>query len=363
MFGIETLSIPLWTNAAIFLAAAAVVWAAGTTLVHLVDAISDKTGMAQAFAGMLLLGAITSTPEIAATTTAAGNGNAALATNNLLGSLAFNIAILVFADALVRRHALTSVVAGPSTLLQGTLGIVAMGILLIAFNVDGGWTIAGAGPWTFGILVFAFFSFWMVSQYDRRAPWRTDRSVDPDEFARLYGTPAGGTSRLEHWRLPRLIVATAGLAVVVFLSGMVLSVTADALAVQTGLGSGLTGLVLLGLATSLPEISTVTEAVRLRRFELAIGEVLGSNVFNLSILFAADLAFAGPSITSVAGGFETAAAAIPLVMTAILIIGLLEQRNRYFLRLGIDSWAILAVYFGGLALLYSLSPPAGPGPS
>lgn len=354
MFGIDFFTLPLWANAAIFLAAAAVIWNAGARLVRVVNAISDKTGMAQAFAGMLVLGAITSTPEISATITSSSSGNATLAINNLLGSLAFNVVILVFADALVKQHALTSIVAGPSILLQGALGMVAIGITLLAFTIDDGWTFAGLGPWSLGLLAFAIFAFRIVSRYDQRAPWRTDRSVDPDEFARLYGTPVLGKSRLERWNIGGLVAATASLGVLVFLSGVVLARSADALAEQTGLGSGLTGLVLLGLATSLPEVSTITEAVRLRRFELAIGEVLGSNIFNLSILFVADVAFAGPSITSLAGPFEVAAAVIAMLVTGILIIGLLEQRNRYFLRLGIDSWAILLVYLGGLALLYSL---------
>ena len=97
MFGIDLSTAPIPVNAAIFLAAAAIIWNAGARLVHVVDAISDKTGMAKAFAGMLILGSITSAPEISATLTSAGAGNPALAINNLLGSLSFNLIILVIA--------------------------------------------------------------------------------------------------------------------------------------------------------------------------------------------------------------------------------------------------------------------------
>lgn len=213
---------PTWANIAIFLTAAAVIWVAGAHLVRIVNAISDKTGMAQAFAGMLLLGAITSSPEISATVTSAGAGNADLAVNNLLGSLTFNIAILVGADFLIRKHALTSVVAGPSTLLQGTLGIVAIGIVAIAFVAGDSNTILGASPWTWGLAGFAVFAFRIVSRYDRRAPWRTNRSYDADEFAREYGTPATEHSRLETRRLSWLILATVGLGLVVLASGVAL---------------------------------------------------------------------------------------------------------------------------------------------
>ena len=353
MFGLDFAAFPIWANVTVFLVVAAIIWNAGARLVRVVNAISDKTGMAQAFAGMLILGTITSAPEISATLTSAGSGNPTLALNNLLGSLSFNIVLLVIADAMIRQHALTSVIVGPSILLQGVLAIAAMAIIAIAIVV-GETPFLGVGVWSTLLFLFMIFAFRLTSRYDRRSPWRTDRSVDEDEFSRIYGTPATGRSRLEGWSLAKLILATAGLALVVLAAGMTLSRTADALADQTGLGSGFVGLLLLGLATSLPELSTAVFAVRMRRFELAIGEVLGANIFNLAIVFLSDLAFSQAPILSSAGTFELAATLLPLLLTAILLVGLLEQRNRQVLGLGIDSWAILVVYLGGLGLLYSL---------
>jgi cation:H+ antiporter len=354
MFGIDLFVAPIWANVAVFVAAAAIIWNAGARLVRVVDAISDKTGMAKAFAGMLILGSITSAPEISATLTSAGAGNPTLAINNLLGSLSFNIIILVVADSTIRQHALTAVIVGPSILLQGALGIAAMAILALAI-IAGDTLVLGVGLWSTVLFAFMVFAFRLSSRYDTRSPWRTDRSVDPDEFSRIYGTPILGKSRLEGWSLLGLIAATVGLALVVLAAGVTLSRTADALAEQTGLGSGFTGLLLLGLATSLPELSTAIYAVRLRRFEMAIGEVLGANIFNLGIIFLADIAFGGPPILASAGTFEIAATLLPLLLTSILMVGLLEQRNRQLLGLGVDSWAMLVVYLGGLGLLYGLS--------
>ena len=88
------------------------------------------------------------------------------------------------------------------------------------------------------------------------------------------------------------------------IGGVVLSRSADALAVQTGLWSGFTGLLLLSFATSLPEMCAVVFAVRLRRLELALGEVLGANIFNLGIFFLADIVYDGPLVLAEAGRFE-----------------------------------------------------------
>jgi cation:H+ antiporter len=77
---------PLWINSLIFLVAAVFIWFAGTRLVRYLDAIAVKTGLGQAFVGMLLLGSITSLPEIANVMTSSSMGNPSLAINNLLGS-------------------------------------------------------------------------------------------------------------------------------------------------------------------------------------------------------------------------------------------------------------------------------------
>ena len=116
--------LPIWASVAMFGLSGAIVWAAGSRLALYVDGISEQTGIGHAFIGMLLLGGITSLPEIATVGTASITGNAPLAVNNLLGTAAINILLLAVADALLGRDALTSTVASASALLQGTLGMI-----------------------------------------------------------------------------------------------------------------------------------------------------------------------------------------------------------------------------------------------
>ncbi len=112
-----------------------------------VDGIASHMGLGAAFSGMLLLGGITSLPEIATVSTAAWTGNPSLAVNNLLGSAAINVLLLAVADAAIGRDALTSVVAKPSTLLQGTLGMLLLTTVAIAATV-GDVAVVGLGAWT-----------------------------------------------------------------------------------------------------------------------------------------------------------------------------------------------------------------------
>ena len=140
---------PLWINSLIFLVAAVFIWFAGTRLVRYLDAIAVKTGLGQAFVGMLLLGSITSLPEIANVMTSSWTGNPSLAINNLLGSASINVLLLAIDDSFIGRDALTSLVAQPATLMQATLSMIVMALVAIGIA---DFFMGNSRPWTSGPL-------------------------------------------------------------------------------------------------------------------------------------------------------------------------------------------------------------------
>ena len=123
---------------------------------------------------------------------------------------------------------------------------------------------------------------------------------------------------------------------------------------QTGLGQHFVGAVLLAFATSLPEISTVVATLRLRQYEMAISDVLGTNLFNTSLLFLVDAIYTGQPVLNTVGDFSLLTALLGILMATIYLVGLIERRNRTIGRMGVDSLAILVVYASGLFLLYQL---------
>lgn len=336
--------IPLAANAAIFAVAAGFVWMAGTRLAVYVDGIATATGTGQAFIGMLLLGGITSLPEIATVTSASWTGSASLAVNNLLGSAAANVLLLAVADAVLGRDALTSVVAKPSTLFQGTLGMMLLGMVAAAV-LAGDVPFLGVGAWSTALLAACIAALWLSSEYERRHVWTAVKQDDAEtEEPRTPEQP-----------LRTLAVKTAAAAAVILVAGFFLAQTGDAIAKQSGLGVGLVGLVLLAFATSLPEISSIVSALRLRRYEMAVGDIFGTNLFNIALLFVADLSYPGGPVLSEAGAFEGVAALLALVLTGVFVLGLLERRDRTVLRMGYDSVAALLIYGAGLLILYPLA--------
>ncbi len=340
---------PLWLLALGFLGAAAVVWMAGTHLTRAVDAIATRTGIGHAFAGLVLLGGITSLPEVAVSVTASLSGEAVLAVNNVLGSVAAQVALLALADALIGREALTSVVVAPIVLLQAVLNILLLAVVAAAITA-GDVAFLGAGAWSWGLFAGYAISMWMLSRYQGRTPW----TARPARTA-----TAAPEEEEEPPPLGRLVWRTLVAALLILAAGWLLSRTGSAAAAQTGLGSAFFGATFVAVATSLPEISTMVAAVRLRRYEMALGDIFGTNLFNAALVFLTDLLAPGPPLLSSVGAFSAFGALLGLVLTAIFLAGVVERRDRTVLRMGIDSLAALLVYAGGVALLYALRDRVG----
>jgi cation:H+ antiporter len=153
----------IWINAAIFACSAAVVWVAGSRMVRIVDRFAGHTGMGQGFAGMLLLGGIVSLTEISTVTTAAFTGSPLLAFNNLLGSESINLFLLAGSDPVSGREALTSFIARPAVLFQGTLAIVLLGIVAVAMTT-GDHMVLGVGVWSTALFLLCLAGMWMSAR-------------------------------------------------------------------------------------------------------------------------------------------------------------------------------------------------------
>lgn len=345
--------LPLWGNIVLFLLCGAVVWAAGTRLGRYVGRIGDQTGMGQAFAGFLLLGIATSLPELANTVTASYTGDAALAVNSLLGSVAVNVLLLAIADAVLGRDALTSVVARPTTLLQGVLDILLLAIVAIGVTV-GERQFLGVGMWSMSVIPIYLAALWLSAHYESRNAWVVGgpgkQNRPPESVAAPYLLEADAPQEPLSALIRKALLASC----LVFVAGVLLSRSGEAISQQTGLSSGVVGFVLIAITTSLPEVSSMVGAVRERRYELAIGDIFGTNLFDLALIPVADLVYAEGAILEHAGRFEVVAALLGIVLTAIYTVGLLERENRTILRMGYDSLMVIAAYAIGLCLLFTL---------
>ena len=347
----EVAQLGLPVNVGIFAVAAVAVWLAGTRISRYADALSKKLGIGQATIGLLLLAGVTSLPEIAVTVTAATAGHADLAVNNLLGSIAMQVAVIAVIDLLISRKAMTAIVPDPSLLLQGVLNVILLSIAAAGIVV-GDVALFGIGAWAWGCLAAYVASVWILSAAQGRHPWHaTDANEKRPEGQK---EAAGAASAAEQRPLPGLIMATAAAAAVILVAGYAVERTGSAIAEQTGLGSSFVGFVLVAISTSLPEFSSALAAARLGLFTMAISDILGTNLINIGLVFVTDLLATGEPVLNRLGSFSIFGALLGIVLVAVYVGGVAERRDRAVFRMGIDSVIVLALYAGGLAVLYGL---------
>lgn len=341
----------LWLNVAIFTASAVVVWIAGTRVADYADTIARRTGLGHAAAGLLLLAGITSLPEIAVTVSASVTGNPQLAVNNLLGSVAMQVAILAVADAVIGKDALTSVIPDATVLLQIALNVLVLSLVGAAV-VAGDRSVLGVGLWACLLLLAYIGAVWLLSWGQGRSTWVVEAESRPPLRRRRMKKEQ--EEEEERGPLSRLFWKTAAGGAAILMAGFLLSKTGEALAEQTGLGQSLGGYLLVAVSTSLPEVSTVIAAVRLGRYVMAVSDIFGTNLFNGGLVFVVDAVYRGGPVLNEVGSFSAFAAMLGAVVSALYLIGLIERRDRTFLRMGYDSFAVLAAYLGGVAVLFTM---------
>jgi cation:H+ antiporter len=172
----------VWTNVAIFAAAAVLVWLAGTRLADYADAISERTQVSKAFLGLILLGVATSLPEIVTTITASLLDNAPLVAGNLFGGVAMQIAVLAIVDLVAVRKALTYFTPQPVLLFQGVMLLLLLSIALAGAAAGEPLSLAGFGLTT-ALLAAGYVMTvnWSRPGEGRLPRWRATNA--PDETA------------------------------------------------------------------------------------------------------------------------------------------------------------------------------------
>ena len=127
----------------------------------------------------------------------------------------------------------------------------------------------------------------------------------------------------------------------------------ERIAEVTGLGRTFVGSVFIALSTSLPEIVVSISALRMGAVDIALGNLFGSNLFNVGILALDDLLYTkGPLLSNVSGSHAVTAFGA-VAMMAVAVVGLTYKVTRKRLFIGWDSAGIIAIYITATLILYA----------
>ncbi|WP_437300398.1 sodium:calcium antiporter [Sorangium sp. So ce426] len=255
---------PVGFNFALFAPSAAVVWLAGTRLARCGKIIAERTGAGLALVGVVLLGGTVSLPELTTTVTATSMKSAPLAISTLLGGITFTMASLAVTDAAVGSEPLSMDVRKPVVLVQGALVALVLTVTALGLPV-GDIAVCGVGAWTTARLALYSYSVVLIKRSQYKAPRHPElpRVRASDSVRREIPPDPRDGRRAEHKSTRAIALSTIGSRAAILVAGFMLTRTADALGSQTGVGASFAGLLLGGLATSLPEISSTISAARL----------------------------------------------------------------------------------------------------
>lgn len=296
-----------------FAISSAIIIVAGIALAKTADAIAEYTGLGRVLVGSLLLAGATSLPELAVDIHAVRMGEPNLAVGDLLGSSLFNILILALTDSFFRHprrafskefahHTQSAVLSLNLTALVG-IGIVSR---FSSFTVGG----IGFFSWIvfFVYLIGARFIF--VHESDKDALPFSKRLRDPSNRKALV----------------RSLLGFGAAASVILIAAPYLVDAADKIATETGLGHTFVGTTLIALSTSLPELVATVAAFRIGAPDLALGNIFGSNTFNMLLLFPLDAFYDGDLFLAVQPAHALTAFGV-IAVSSIAVLGQLSRKR------------------------------------
>ena len=313
----------------------------GVKLCRYGDIIADKTGLGGTWIGLVMVATVTSLPELAtgvASVTAAAVPD--IAVGDVMGSCVFNLLIVVILDVMHRQDSVYRT-ASQGHILAGSFGVILIGfagfsIVLASNGVS--LSIGHVGLYSPIILVIYAVAVRTVYRYERR------------QIAEFPHEP------VEHH--PNITVAQAALrytaaAALVIAAGVALPFVAKALAIQMNWTQSFVGTLLVAFATSLPEVVVTIAALRIGAVDMAIGNLFGSNLFNILVLVVDDVAFVEGPLFSHISPVHAISAFSALMMTGVAIGGLLYRpRARVFRTVGWASIVLFVVYVLNSYVLY-----------
>jgi len=335
---------PLALSLPLFAAGALAIGLAGPRLAGIAETLARRTGLGQALGGALFLGAVTSLSGITTSVAAALDGHAELALANALGGIAVQTAFLAIADLSYRAANLEHAAASPTNIFQGVLLTALLAVLLIAMSGPET-TLLGVHPATWALFAGYAFGLRIAMRMHEEPMWRARRTAVTQTEADEGGARDRRSTR-------RLWLLFAAFAAAVAAAGWILARAGVGIAVATGLSETVVGGLFTAVATSLPELVTALAAVRRGALNLAVGDIIGGNVFDTLFAAVADIAYRPGSLYHAAGPRPMFLVALTVLLTSVLVLGMVRREPSGFANIGFESSLALALYAGGFAILW-----------
>jgi cation:H+ antiporter len=330
----------IYINVLGFLACTGAIFYSGTRLSLYGDKIGELTGMGRAWIGLILMASVTSLPELitgisSVTLIKAPN----LAAGDIFGSCMFNLLILSILDSRIRKPLFSSVKS--SHIVAAIFGIILLAVAGLSIYL------AQETPsilWfsSFTLILFAIYlvAIWGIFNYEYAA-----MIENPD--------PVVLKSTVEPGELNKVIWGYVIHAFIVIGAALFLPYFGVIIAEYSGLSNSFFGTLFLAAATSFPELVVSLAALKIGALDMAVGNLLGSNVFNMFILGIDDVFYREGSLFKSISQSHLFSVFMIILMSAIVGLGLLfKPKKKQVWLLSLDTFIIVILYLIVIIYLY-----------
>ncbi len=294
-----------------------------------VDLLDKNTKLSGAFIGGVLLSAVTSLPELLTSlSSTVWLKNPGLSLGNILGSNLFNMTIIAMLIILWTSNFKKSNISKSHSYTAWVTLAIYVAVALNMLNIV-----------NFEVVTISITSIIILVLYTLGVKTMSnDDGGTADEFK---DETAVTTSLSLKQIIIRFILVSIGLVI----SSILITYVTDIIAARLNLGASLAGALLLGIATSLPELTSCVSLVKIGNFNVAVGNVVGSNLFNFLIIFISDLLFIGGTVYNFTDNQTKNLVLFGLISTILMLTVLKIKdkiKNKYILY--IPSIGIIVSY-------------------
>lgn len=330
-----------------FALCAALIGIAGYQLSRYGDVIARRTGMSGSWIGLALLATVTSLPELATGISSVAIANAPnLAVGDALGSCVVNLVFLVVIDFLFRKEPVWRRTS-QGHVLAAAFGVVMLGFVLVSLLISrvapaqGAGLAAASAQSGFGLATPVLLGLYLVAM----------RTVFT--YERVHAVPIVDA---EGAVLPTLRVAATRFTLaagVVVGAGIWLPFVATDLAIAMAWNKSFVGSLFVALATSMPELAVTLSALRMGALDMAIGNLLGSNLFNVVIIAVDDVFYRNGALLANVSPVHAVTVGSAITMTGLAMVGLFFKPGSRVLRaVGWVSLGLMAMYLLNTYILF-----------
>jgi len=321
-----------------FIVCSSVLIAAAYKLCKYGDAISSKTNLSRMFIGAIFLAIATSLPEFVTSVGAIISvGSVDLALGDVFGTIVVNLMIIGLIDFLQGKGPVMQKAKSANILYAGMTVILLSAIIfgvIARLQLADRFVIFNMGIESIVLIAIYLMALWLVFSYEKSNKQRKEVSA-----AKKEGLIRDFLGLFVHI----LLVVGAGI--------WLANIGNEIVEVMSWSGL-LVGSIFLAVATSFPELIVSISALRVGSIDMAIGNILGSNLFDIMIVPLCDLFWVGKSLFAFMRPVHLIPISLGIIMTSIVIVGIIYRSKKSILRMGWDVIAMLVVFVIGYVVLW-----------